>query len=253
MGPLVKLVVLALCALVAGNLFINWRDDAATKPPLMLFSSLPLLWEEQEDIAATLNSNAPPPWVRSQLEADYALLPINSMMAQAGLGGAKPNPLQQGKLLLIAQPRSLAPAEFAALDEWLRDGGKALFFADPLSTWPSRFMLGDRRRPADTVLLSPLLTRWGLQLTMDEDVDAAEAEITLPGGGVLKLNQFGRFALLPAGGQPGDACDLAADGVLARCTIGKGRITLVADVAALEPDAQPFASGVDALIEMAFE
>lgn len=66
--------------------------------------------------------------------------------------------------LVIAQPRLLQPAELVALDDWLRRGGRAVIFADPLLLWPSALPLGDPRRPPLTSLLDPLMAHWGLRL-----------------------------------------------------------------------------------------
>jgi len=35
------------------------------------------------------------------------------------------------RAVLLAQPRALRPAELAAFDSWIRDGGRALVLADP--------------------------------------------------------------------------------------------------------------------------
>ena len=64
-------------------------------------------------------------------------------------------------LLLLAQPRALAPAEMVKLDSWVRDGGKLLILADPALQWGSLYPLGDKRRPLFTSLLSPLFSHWG--------------------------------------------------------------------------------------------
>ena len=50
----------------------------------------------------------------------------------------------------------------------MRGGGRVLLFADPMLTRHSAFALGDRRRPQDVVLLSPILARWRLELQFDE-------------------------------------------------------------------------------------
>ena len=62
--------------------------------------------------------------------------------------------------LLLAQPRALSGPENVALDAWVRGGGHLLLFADPMMTGESRFGIGDRQRPQDVILLSPILNRW---------------------------------------------------------------------------------------------
>ena len=67
---------------------------------------------------------------------------------------------------MMIQPRPLSPQENVALDNWVAAGGRLLLFADPALTEDSAFAIGDRRRPQDVVLLSPILARWGLELEL---------------------------------------------------------------------------------------
>jgi hypothetical protein len=132
------------------------------------------------------------------------------------------------EFLLLAQPRALAPAENVALDAWVRGGGRVLLFADPLLTGDSRFAIGDRRRPQDVILLSPILARWGLRLEFDEaqptGASVRGAEVPIP------VNLPGRFSVVEGEGR----CTLDAGGVLARCAIGGGQALVVADDAVLD-------------------
>jgi len=117
-----------------------------------------------------------------------------------------------------------------ALDAWVGAGGRLLLFADPLLTGESRFAIGDRRRPQDVILLSPILGHWGLRLEFD---DSRREGVALVGGkGRIPVNAPGSFV------SEGD-CAVESDGLLARCAIGKGRVLAVADAALLdlyEPD-----------------
>jgi hypothetical protein len=126
--------------------------------PLGLSSTLPIYWQESPDFATILKAEGEPGWVRQALETRFDLVPLDVLSAEALA------PLDH---LLLAQPRALSPAENVALDDWVRAGGQLLLFADPMLTSHSQFAIGDPRRPQDVVLLSPILARWGLELTFD--------------------------------------------------------------------------------------
>jgi hypothetical protein len=132
----------------------------------------------------------------------------------------------------MAQPRPLAPAENVALDRWVRRGGRVLLFADPALTAESRFPLGDRRRPQDTLLLSPILARWGLLLEFDEAQLARARGVALGRGATLPVDLPGRFALTDE-----SSCRVSRRALIARCAVGRGRVTAVADAALFEAPA----------------
>lgn len=197
-------------------------SDTLTRPALGLMTTLPLIWGEAEDIGEMLGPGAAAGWVRQALDRSYALKPLDTLDTNALAGLDR---------LVLAQPRVLSPAENVALDAWVRGGGSLLLFADPMLTRHSRFPIGDRRRPQDVILLSPLLNHWGLDLRFDEDQPAGERIVEV-GGVALPVNVAGAFSL-----RPGNACILEAEGVMARCRIGKGRVLVVADAAVLDdPD-----------------
>jgi hypothetical protein len=218
--------------LIAGLLAAAWagltrsdaRETAAVpKTALLLFTSLPIYWGEAADLAEMLNAPAKP-WPRTELERRHDLVPIDA---------ADTASLSQAGKLLMAQPRPLAPAENVALDRWLGEGGRLLLFADPALTTESAFAVGDRRRPEAVVLLSPILARWGLRLEFDEEQALGERHVGIGGGVRLPINLPGRFALA-RGGRSDAACRLEHDGLVARCSVGSGRLTAVADAALLE-------------------
>ena len=195
----------------------------------LLFTSLPIYWSEAPDLATTLHANSPPHWARVALEKMATLIPVDALDGET-LGGPR--------RLLIIQPRPLAPAENVALDAWVGKGGRLLLFADPQLTAHSAFGLGDRRRPQDIVLLSPILARWGLTLEFDEDQAPGERALGLGGRSRLPVNLAGRFAI--AGTGRGDArCRLRNDALIAECTIGAGRLVAVADAALFEAAHDP--------------
>ena len=201
------------------------RAETANRPGLALFTSLPLYWAEAPDIATMLAPQGKPHWARTALEGDYVLRPLDALDDLP----------EETRNLLMAQPRPLSPAENVALDTWVRGGGHLLLFADPALTEESEFALGDRRRPQDTVLLSPILTRWGLTLEFVEDQPLGERSVAV-GGAQLPVNLPGRLAATAAG-----SCNLAAGGLVARCPIGQGRVTVIADAALFEHRDHPAA------------
>ncbi len=200
--------------------FAAWRQPARPQPhpELGLFTSLPVMWAEEDGLAAHLTEGQQPTWLRAMLERRYLLRPRDILLDLRGL-----------RFLLLAQPRPLDPAENVALDHWVRGGGRLLLFADPMLTAPSRFPIGDRRRPQDVVLLSPILTHWGLDLAFDEGQPQGLREI--PGSG-LRVDLAGRLSL--RNGAVGADCRIERAGLVAQCRIGRGRALVVADAALLD-------------------
>ncbi len=228
-------------------------DPAAAVPPgarpeLGLFTSLPLLWSEADDLTAQLAAERTPSPIRAALEARYRLRPLDTLRDAR---------LDRLRLLMMAQPRPLDPAENVALDRWVRRGGRLLLFADPMLTAPSRFALGDPRRPQDVVLLSPILAHWGLVLRFDETQPAGLREIA---GSGFASNLAGRFALAPivagasAGGGELPQCRIVRAGLGAACRIGRGRVLAIADAALLEAGDSPpgSAAALQAMAAQAF-
>lgn len=203
------------------------REDRTPGPALGLFTTLPIYWGEGGDISAIIDGEGQANWVRRTIEADYAIEPLDALESEH---------LAEIEHLLLAQPRPLAPSENVALDEWVRAGGQLLLFADPMLTQDSAFALGDPRRPHDVIMLSPILAHWGLELTFDAGQQPGERRVSL-GGGAYPVNLPGRFAL--GGGSAGTACSVTDGGLRALCTIGEGRVTLLADAALLETGAGP--------------
>jgi len=209
------------------------------RPELGLMGTIPLYWGESAGIAEVLGGGGEAHWARAPLEERFALRPL-AALTQENLAGLD--------YLLLAQPRGLAPAENVALDGWVRGGGKLLLFADPMLTGESRFGIGDRRRPQDVILLSPILDHWGLHLQFDGQ-QVAGTFMREFAGTALPLNLPGRFATPVQG-----ACTLEAQAVLAECAVGQGRALVLADAALLDlhepaPQAPP---ALAALVERAF-
>jgi len=199
------------------------------RPALGLMGTISLYWGEPAGLGEIIGGEAELHWARSRLEEDYRLRPLAALTESA---------LAPLKFLLLAQPRALSPAENVALDAWVRAGGRLLLFADPLLTGESRFGIGDRRRPQDVILLSPILRRWGLELEFLEDQPPGPTLREIAGRAV-PVNLPGRFAPPLQGG-----CTLEAAGLLADCAIENGRAMVLADAALLDlhhpaPEAAP--------------
>jgi hypothetical protein len=233
-GAALLIAVLALAAFA-------WPADKASKQPLGLFTSLPIYWSERASVNDALDGGQAH-WVRARLENDYQLVPLDT------LDGGELVKLRE---LVMAQPRPLAPEENVALDIWVRNGGRLLLFADPFLTEESRFALGDKRRPQDVVLLSPILGRWGLRLTFDDRQGDGERFVAYRSAS-LPERLAGRLELTKPGA--GGECTLAGGGLVAECGIGKGHVLVVADAAILEADRAPRTAepALSALLTRAF-
>ena len=238
--PVLAAALAALAALAA--------HMARPKPALGLFTTLPVYWREAAELGDLLADQGEAPWPRRALERDYVLRPLD-VLADGGRG----DPLAGMRYLLMAQPRALSPAENVALDAWVRRGGHLLLFADPMLTAHSAFPLGDRRRPQEVVLLSPILRHWGLDLQFDDRQPAGERKAEIFGA-EIPLDLPGRFALLPTAGGAA-ACTLKAEGVAAECALGRGRVLLLADAALLDGaavDSSPREAALALLADRAF-
>jgi hypothetical protein len=212
------------------------------RPTIGVMTTLPLIWGEAADVGELLAPQARQSWVRQELENRFALEPLDTL-DDASLAGID--------RLVLAQPRALSPSENVSLDGWVRRGGKLLLFADPMLTRHSRFPVGDRRRPQDVALLSPILAHWGLELLFDEGQGAGTRIVEVQGM-TLPVDLSGSFKLSRQG-----SCTLMASGLLARCGIGKGRVLALADAAVLDdPESESLAGrrgALGKLISLAFE
>lgn len=219
------LVFAAALALAAGLALLARGRAARADGPIGLFTSLPILWNEEADVTAILKSKDDPHWARAVLSARGGIAALDTLAAPGGAG-----PLDRIDRMVMAQPRPLSPDENVALDAWVRQGGRLLLLADPALTAESHFAVGDPRRPQAVVLISPILRRWGLELQFDEAQAFAERTVDL-GGLAVPVNLPGRFAVHGA-----NACSALAGGLLADCRIGKGRVIALADAAVLDRD-----------------
>lgn len=232
------LLLIVAAATVAALVLATLR--ARPSGEVGLFTTLPIVWNEAADVAEMLNPQAAPHWAKAAIEDHGRLVPLDTLTTPR---------LTELDRLVLAQPRPLSPEENVALDKWVREGGRLLLLADPLLTEESRFPLGDRRRPEGTVLLSPILTHWGLELQFDATRPSVEADANVMGVDVPVL-LHGTFRLLA----DAKGCKLWAEGAAVSCAIGKGRLIALADAAVLErvdPEGRR-ASAFDWLLTAAF-
>ncbi|GAA4643222.1 hypothetical protein GCM10023115_11820 [Pontixanthobacter gangjinensis] len=246
-------VAFAFCCAALAWLSLPITDgepqQADEKTRLGLVTSLPIYWSESAEFGDLLQEDQAPHWVRELLEQSYDIVPIDS------LAGAENMQLNEQLALLdrlaLMQPRPLSPPEYVALDQWVNDGGKLLLFADPLLTEHSAFALTDRRRPQSIALISPILERWGLKQYFDEDQAEGLQQVSFMEI-QIDVDQPGYFENVRNGTA---SCVIRADGLVAECTIGKGRALIVSDAALLDADngTEGAKKAVKALALLAFD
>jgi len=172
------------------------------KPALLLLTSLPLLFGEDFSLQQSGS-----PALRA-LQERYRVVPI-SVTDPAGLA--------KGRLLLMAQPLAQPPEDLVALDDWVRGGGHLLLLADPMLEWASKRPLGDRLRPPLMFADTGLLAHWGLRLDAP-DVRGSK-DLTIDGYRVSTVSP----------GQLFGRCDISRNRIVARCRVGRGQATIIAD------------------------
>ena len=209
------------------------------QPELAVMTSLPILWAEG-DIGSMLSGDNAGNWVKDRLEQRYRLVPVDRLTQLSGRSR-----------LLLAQPRALSGEENVALDDWVREGGDVLLLADPMLTAHSDYALGDARAPQPVALLSPILARWGMELTFDPaqspEMRVSQGDLALP------VRMTGGLRLTGQGHQ--STCTLSENALIARCDIGEGRVTVVADAALVEDVDHALNGGpqaLDRLLDTAF-
>lgn len=186
---------------------VSAKASDAPKPELVLMTALPIVWGEGD----VFSLNVRPAGVYTALQEEFAVRPVDTLERES---------LGRSKLLLLAQPRWLAPAELVAVDDWVRAGGRALILADPKLDWHSELPLGDMRRPPPTTLLKPLLDHWGLALEAGEGT--APAVELFDRKRLLSMHEPGRLSAA------GASCRILTS-YYARCSIGRGQAAVLAD------------------------
>lgn len=176
---------------------------------MLLLTALPLLFSKD----FSLKSSGSP--ALKALELRYRVVPINvSDEAE----------LSKGRVLLMAQPQAQTPENLVALDAWVRGGGRLLLLADPMLEWPSKLPLGDRTRAPPMFVDTGLLGHWGLRL--DAPDRRGEAKRHLGGYEVMTVSPGALY---------GD-CQISSERLVARCRIGHGKVTVIADADFVDAD-----------------
>lgn len=200
---------------------------SSERPKLMLLTSLPIVFAE----SFGLDGGGSP--ALTALEKHYQVEPI-SVADAATLGS--------GGLLLMAQPLAQPAEALVELDRWVRSGGRVLLLADPLLEWPSERPLGDVLRPSTSFADTGLLKRWGLTLYLPDE------------RGPKQLSVESQKVVTVSPGSLDGTCDVATDRLVARCRIGQGRATVIADADFLNVEGPggvdgPADRNLDALVE----
>jgi hypothetical protein len=200
------------------------QRPAGERPTLLFLTSLPLVFSEDFSL-----QGGGSPALRT-LETRYRVLPI-SVTNEAEL--------KKARLLLMAHPLAQTAENLVALDAWVRGGGRILLLADPMLEWPSKRSLGDPLRPPPIFMDTGLLSHWGLRLDAPDERGPAAREL-------------GGFQVLTVSpGRLEGRCSVSPDALVARCRIGAGRATIVADADLL--DVNQLGSGarqnIDGLVE----
>jgi hypothetical protein len=194
--------------------------DPGPRTQVGVMTALPLFWAEGATPSTILNGTEQrAPLIRSL--AQWHDLRAVDAITLAGL--------KEVKVLILAQPRLLQPEELVALDQWVRDGGRLIIFADPALVWPSELALGDRRRAPAITLLDPLYQHWGLGLDgPGPDVPPiVEGQVE---GQTVALLSPGQWRL----GEVARDCAIEQGGLIADCHFGRGEALLVADADMLD-------------------
>jgi hypothetical protein len=177
------------------------------RPTLLLLTSLPLMFGEGFSLEGGGSS------ALKALETRYRVAPISV---------ADPAELGKGRLLLMAHPLAQPAEDLVRLDQWVRGGGRVLLLADPMLEWPSDRPLGDRLRPPPMFMDTGLLAHWGLRLDAPDERGP-------------RLRKLGGYDVLTASsGSLFGTCDISNDRLVAHCSIGKGKATIVADADVLD-------------------
>ena len=209
-------------------------DCASNEPPpaLGLMTSLPIYWNLGQGIEDFARGDGKLTWQRSAMEQCYSLVPLDTLSPMPGLGPDDPetDPLQGLEQLAVIQPRGLSPLDNVALDKWVRAGGHVLLVLDPMLTGQYEVALGDPRRPVDSALIPPVVKRWGLEIAFDDSQQLALKEAAFDRGHVW-LSMAGTIR---RDGAAGAKCELFVNDTIARCEVGEGRATIVADAASFE-------------------
>jgi len=207
-------------------------ESPAPAASLGLMTSLPLYWPLGAAVGDIAAGRAEPPWQRAALEQGFALEPLDTLSPIPALSPDNPDlaPLANLTRLAIIQPRGFSPADNVALDTWVRAGGRLLLVLDPALTGHYDLPLGDPRLPSRGALIPPVVARWGMAIRFDDAQSSKLVDASL-GGTWLPLVLSGEVTIIDP--EAAD-CTLLASAAAARCAVGEGQVTLIADAAIFE-------------------
>jgi hypothetical protein len=194
---------------------------------VLSFSALPLHGARAPTTVSGLRAPIRPGALDVAMIPGVRLIPIDSLNDPAA---------SRHSVMLLAQPRPLAPSELVALDHWVREGGRVVILADPDLLWEGRFPLGHPLAPPRSSTLTPLLRHWGVMLAVaaiPNDGDPVARRV-LKGGAMIQTGRVGRLQL--KGGTNMARCQIADEGFTARCVVGNGEAQVVADADWINPD-----------------
>lgn len=216
-----RLWALLLFALLSGALAIwlwQWYKTTDTKnEPLVLMSSIDLQWGEAEFGALAKGEAEPDPLFKRLSETHKIVAVDNVAQLQAS----------RAKVALLVQPRPFTPEDLVRLDQWVRAGGRLLFFADPALQWPSDLPIGDPARPLFTSMHSPLFAHWGIELVLPMEAEAESAEAVVQiGMQDVRVISAGQWQSNLTNDR---VCRIGKTPLIAECRPGKGQAILVAD------------------------
>ena len=206
------LAAAAVAAIIVAMFFVGGfgqRQDAVLAPDqqqkLLVLTALPIVFPER----LTLDAPASP--VLEALQQRYRIEPISVTAADA---------LKGARLLLMAQPQAQPAEQLVELDRWVREGGRVLLLADPMLAWRGDWGLSDHLAPPFTFPDTGLLGHWGLRL--DSPDSPGPVELTIEGQRIRSVS-VGTLAAI------GPGCSTDRLRLIARCKVGKGQATVIAD------------------------
>lgn len=228
------------------------QESRAEPPPaLALMTSLPIYWPLGADVSdLAAGGERIRTWQKVAISPCYTLVPVDTLAPVPGLSPQEPefDPLAGHTRLAVIQPRGLSPQDNVALDDWVRAGGTLLIVLDPALSGHYELPLGDPRLPTLSALIPPVIDRWGLKISFDETQEIAALEASVEGFN-LPLVLSGQVSA------SNDDCTILANGAMARCSVGKGVVTVLADAAVFEHEELTGGDSANliGLLEYAFE
>ena len=199
-------------------------EQPLAKPHIQLMTSLPLIWGDDASMESILSGGSEPAVIYKYWQGQYDIEAVDSLETLAQ---------DDPDIVLLAQPRAMAPADLAILDEWVRSGGDVIILTDPDLVWPSALPLGDRRRPLASGLLSPLLGHWGLELVADAEPDIDPVDLHF-GNYSFATRGIGKLKPIPEKAIPNVRCKSSAADFVVQCSVGQGRASIIADADLLD-------------------